>query len=278
MDEVSIILLGDGTIKSGVRDIVLHLKGSHYLERINECHPSYLPLQYVFLFPYNELGWDPDMVRWNVELKKSMQKRLTQMDYSTILMGAMIFQEFVVGACAATEQNRLVYMQHGQLKLRAQNYKKIYKIAASNQNHAEAEQPLILPSSFTGGPRYMYEIYQDSMSITMYNHHPDIFLTMTTNPNWEEIRGSLFPNQRPHGRPDLGPVWTLVSRVFELKRKALMNEIQENIVFGSTVARVYTIEFQKRGFPHMYVLIFLDKADKIHTPAYIELGLLEDDG
>lgn len=64
IDEVSVILPGDGTIKSGVRDIVLHLKGSHYLERINECHPAYLPLHYVLLFPYGELSWKPDMVRW----------------------------------------------------------------------------------------------------------------------------------------------------------------------------------------------------------------------
>ncbi|XP_026459148.1 uncharacterized protein LOC113359783 [Papaver somniferum] len=186
-------------------------------------------------------------------------------EYSTILRGEIIFQEFIVGAWEATEQNRLEWMEHGQLELRAQNYKKIYKIVASNQNPAEAGQPLILPSLFTGGPRYMYEIYQDSMSITRYNHHPDIFLTVTKNPNWEEIRGSLFPNQQPHERPDL------VARVFDLKRKALMNEIQENRVFGTTVAHVYTIEFQKRGFPHVYALIFLDKDDKIRTPEQVDI-------
>ncbi|XP_026435539.1 uncharacterized protein LOC113333243 [Papaver somniferum] len=110
----------------------------------------------------------------------------------------------------------------------------------------------------------MDEIYHDSMAITRYNHHPDIFLTMIANPNWEEIRGSLFQHQHPHERPDI------VARMFELKRKALMDEIQQNKVIGTTVTHVYTIEFQKRGLPHMHALIFLDKADKIHTPEKVD--------
>ncbi|XP_026435136.1 uncharacterized protein LOC113332849 [Papaver somniferum] len=276
IDEVSVILPGDGTIKSGVRDIVLHLKGSRYLERINECHPAYLPLHYVLLFPYDELSWEPDMVRWNVELKKPTKVRLSQKDYygyrlfprvgeySTILRGGMLLQEFLVDAWAATEQNRLEWMKHGQLKLHAQNYKKVYKMASSNQNPAETGLPLILPSSFTCGPRYMDEIYHDSMAITRYNHHPDIFLTMTANPNWEEIRGSLFQHQQPYERPDI------LARVFEMKRKALMDEIQQNKAFETTVTHVYTIEFQKRGLPHMHALIFLDTADKIHTPEKVD--------
>ncbi|KAI3985006.1 hypothetical protein MKX01_004774, partial [Papaver californicum] len=126
VDEVFVILPGDGTIQSVVRDIVLHLKGGRHLERIDECHPTYLPLHYVLLFPYGELGWDPNMLRWNVEFKKATEKRLSQMDYysyiifpregeySMILRGGMLFQEFVVDAWAATKQNHLGWIEHGQ--------------------------------------------------------------------------------------------------------------------------------------------------------------------
>lgn len=48
-------------------------------------------------------------------------------------------------------------------------------------------QQIILPASYVGGPRDMYQRYQDGMAISRYFKKIDIFLTMTTNPNWPEI-------------------------------------------------------------------------------------------
>ncbi|KAM7498068.1 hypothetical protein LguiA_022482 [Lonicera macranthoides] len=42
-----------------------------------------------------------------------------------------------------------------------------------------------------------------------------------------------------------------------------MVEIDKQKVFGEKVAHVFTIEFQKRGLPHMHLLIFLHGQDKI---------------
>ena len=55
-----------------------------------------------------------------------------------------------------------------------------------------------------------------------------------------------------------------MSRVFEGKRAALYNEIK-NGLFGRTAAMLYTIEFQKRGLPHMHLLVFLHAEDKIRN-------------
>ncbi|XP_028116875.1 uncharacterized protein LOC114314599 [Camellia sinensis] len=63
------------------------------------------------------------------------------------------------------------------------------------------------------------------MAITRYNQRPDIFLTMTANPNWPEITSALLPHQKAIDRPDL------IARVFELKRKCLMKKIETNKVF-----------------------------------------------
>ena len=41
-------------------------------------------------------------------------------------------------------------------------------------------------------------------------------------------------------------------------------------VFGSTVARVHTIEFQKRGLPHIHLLIWLQREYKFTTPAEVD--------
>ncbi|KAG5517186.1 hypothetical protein RHGRI_037823 [Rhododendron griersonianum] len=275
-DEIAVVIPGDGSKASGMRDIVLHLRGDNQLMQINECHPAYLPLHYVMLFPHGELGWEPEMKQWDVKNNRPAAERLTQMDfysyrlfertteYSTILRGGKLFQEFLVDAWAATEQNRLTYYKLNQARLRSSLYQDLTDIGPDGLKPDQIGQRFILPSSFTGSPRHMFEIFQDSMAITRYNHHPDIFLTMTANPKWPEITSALLPHQTAVDRPDL------VARVFELKRKALMKEVEKDKVFGQKIAHVYTIEFQKRGLPHMHVLFFLKGGDKIRTCAQVD--------
>jgi hypothetical protein len=276
MDQIAIILPGEGGKADCMRDIVLYLKEGNELMRISECHPAYLPLHYVLFFPNGELGWAPEMMQWDVASNDFTDKRLTQMqyyscriferhtEYSPLLHGHKLFQEFLVDAWASTEQNRLNYQRLNQETLRADLYTELvtgeFDELASNQ----IGQVFILPSSFIGSPRYMSEIFQDSMAITRFNKHPDIFLTMTANPKWLEVTEALKPNQDQTQRADL------IARIFDLKRKALMREVYENGVLGRAVAHVYTIEFQKRGLPHMHLLIYLKQEDKIRTPVQVD--------
>ena len=78
---------------------------------------------------------------------------------------------------------------------------------------------MILQSSFLASPRHMFEIFQDSMAITRYNHHLYIFLTMTVNPNFPRIVSALLSHQQLTDRSDL------IDRVFELKQRCLKKEI-----------------------------------------------------
>ena len=139
----------------------------------------------------------------------------------------------------------------------------------NNINLAEHGQRFILPSSFSGGERHMTQLFQDPMAIARTYGKPDIFYTMTANPNWPEIQDQLLwevhpapdahhqrRKQHPSDRPDI------IARVFDLKRKAALKDI-EGGVFGRLQAMVYTIEFQKRGLSHMHVLIWLHQDDKI---------------
>jgi hypothetical protein len=59
-------------------------------------------------------------------------------------------------------------------------------------------------------------------------------------------------------RPDL------VARVFHAKQQALLKKIRDGY-FGQVAGFVYTIEYQKRGLPHMHLLVFLERQDKIRT-------------
>ena len=51
----------------------------------------------------------------------------------------------------------------------------------------------------------------------------DLFITMTCNPNWREIKENLLPGQSASDRPDL------VIRVFHLKVKYLLDLITKKI-------------------------------------------------
>jgi len=73
---------------------------------------------------------------------------------------------------------------------------------------------------------------------------------MTANPKWPKIIHSLFSGQTATDCPEI------VSQVFEQKKKALLKLI-DNDFFGTTVAHIHTIEFQKRGLSHIHLLIFL---------------------
>ncbi|XP_067930639.1 uncharacterized protein [Watersipora subatra] len=52
---------------------------------------------------------------------------------------------------------------------------------------------VILPSSFTGGPRYMHERTQDAMTYVRNYGRPDLFITFTCNSKWDEISNELLP-------------------------------------------------------------------------------------
>ena len=87
---------------------------------------------------------------------------------------------------------------------------------------------------------------------------------MTTNPLWPEITCELLPHQTAYDRPDL------VARVFQMKKRALIDLICKGGIFGSTVAYIYTIEFQKWGLPHIHNLIFLEEPFKLKTTQVID--------
>lgn len=70
---------------------------------------------------------------------------------------------------------------------------------------------------------------------------PDVFLTMICNLSWPEIKAVLGPNEEAQNRPDL------TSRVFRAKMEQLKDDIVKRLLFGTIVAFVYVIEFQKRG-------------------------------
>ncbi|KAL2998223.1 hypothetical protein AAZX31_09G086000 [Glycine max] len=71
-------------------------------------------------------------------------------------------------------------------------------------------------------------------------------------------------NLRPDDCPDV------VSRIFKMKLNHLMNDLKSGHAFGPIVGFVYTIEWQKKGFPHAHILILLHPSNKYPNPEDID--------
>jgi len=177
-----------------------------------------------------------------------------------LLQGDRLRHQYIVDAYAAIEQSRLKYLRLNKIKLRADLYQGLQDaITVGDNNGAAIGQRIILPCSFTVGPCHMVQNYQDAMAICRWVGYPDAFVTFTCNPQWFEIKRTLPLGQQPQDRPNL------VTRVFKIKLKELINNIHNKHILGRTIARIYVVEFQKRGLPHAHILVFFTEDYKPHT-------------
>ena len=149
-----------------------------------------------------------------------------------------------------------------QDKIRAELYGELEGLLDDDTVRAEFSlnkqgKRIILPSSFIGGPRNMSQLYQDAMALIRKHGRPDLFITFTCNPKWPELckleyqLGNILitkfmlykyinsKNHLGHDRPDL------CSRVFNIKLKALMNDLTKKCIFGTVLSYVNEVEFQK---------------------------------
>ena len=221
-DEVGVILPGENVYQGEHRDIILHLRPQYYqsspddirhlqFHRISEGHAAYAPLHYVLLFPYGEAGW-----YYNLRIPNN-PRRITLLQYaayrlhsrpdefSTIHHGCRLFQMYLVDMFACIDQERLHFIRTQQRRLRVTLLNGMEDALTTNDDNVDLNQlgqRIILPSSYLGGPRDMHQRYLDGMAITRYFKKIDIFLTMTANPNWPEIKRELLSKQSVVDRPD----------------------------------------------------------------------------
>ncbi|XP_028752023.1 uncharacterized protein LOC114711760, partial [Neltuma alba] len=194
-----------------LRDVIVH-KLSGLPQRIDELHPFYLPLQYPILFPRGEDGYRDNIEHREETLSNTKKKRRVSI----------------------RESSKLLWVRTHQKELRADLYQGLTDALLTGRKKSSSRgKRYNLPSSFTGGARYMVGNYKDAMAIC----------------RWA-------------GR--------ILCRVFHIKLKALMDTIKKKKIFGTVIADVHTIEFQKRGLPHAHILLFLDQRDQPKYPEDVD--------
>ncbi|KAL7145368.1 hypothetical protein ABFS83_07G078200 [Erythranthe nasuta] len=180
---------------------------------------------------------------------------------SYLLHSGRLGHQYAIDSYVKLETSRLDYYRCDQLQqeFRIESFQGITdSLCIDGENDpANVGKKVLLPSSFIGGPRDMKKRYVNAMALVQRYGKPDIFLTMTCNPAWKEIKDQLLPNEKPHDRPDL------IARVFKAKLEELKDEIVRKKLFGEVAAYVYAIESQKRGLPHAHWVIILADRHKI---------------
>ncbi|GKE77690.1 DNA helicase, partial [Tanacetum coccineum] len=87
--------------------------------------------------------------------------------------GGKLNQQYVVTAYCAIEQNRLDYIRQNQSKIRNEYLSGLYDaIIRGDRDGSDLGTRLVLSSSFTGGPRYMYSHYLDALAICRVHGNP----------------------------------------------------------------------------------------------------------
>jgi hypothetical protein len=289
VDEIAVVVPGNEARPVNARDIILHRRDGD-LQFINDHHHAYAPLHYVLLFPHGTPGWTYGLQQRNPVIVDDTDdsnttepdpssKSLTQImfysfrlhthdgEFPLLHSGGRLFQQYICDIWVSTDQNRLRWIASHQPQLRAALYSGLEDAASAadpDPDLKEIGHRVVLPSSFVGSPRYMNQRFQDAIALARYYHGFDLFITFTCNPSWPEIIDSLLPGQVTADRPDLS------TRVFNMYKTALLDDLTKHHVLGPLLGYVYTIEFQKRGLPHMHLLLTLSPDFRPNSPEEVD--------
>ncbi|KAJ4806202.1 hypothetical protein LUZ62_018768 [Rhynchospora pubera] len=277
-DEVVGLVVGDFDENHSRRDIIIQSRGGH-LERVNPLHRKYFALQYPFVHTRGEDSYTEDIEYDTSAASSSNVQRphVTMLEYYryrlhiragqglSLFRCGKLFQQICVDMYACIEDARLSYLYHHQDNLRMDTMENIRNAVLEGDMFGyQVGKRFILPKSFVGGPRYLFQNYQDALAICRLLGPPHLFITFTCNPAWAEIRRNLIATQQPSDRPDL------VCRVFKMKLNEMIKDIRERNCFGRVAALIYTIEFQKRGLPHVHIVIWLADRTALSSPSAID--------
>ena len=243
------------------------------MAKIDELDPSWEVLGYpVFHFTGDtSFAWSPGMQ--GAALPGVRTRPLSLLDYtrSVILMQPGFFkygrlaEQWMLDMWARNEQHnvRSWMSPHIQDKLRRQ---------AEAHGRLHVEGKIYLPNSIPGCHAYQRRFFHDALHLSRSRGPSHLFVTMTCNPNWPEVRALLDPNitldlKHPSHQ-------TFLARVFVFKRKQLIARLKErDYLFPGHCGVdwiVYSTEWQKGDYPHAHIAVRL-KIDTERIPMNTQL-------
>ncbi|UYV67627.1 hypothetical protein LAZ67_5001401 [Cordylochernes scorpioides] len=240
-DEVAVVLAGN---QFGSRDIVLHQR-DNLLQHVSDTHRFYDALQYPLIFWKGQDGYSFHIPQIDPNTSQPLSGKVSSMDFygyfimvrrnspNVIVQFGQLFHQFLVDMYAKVESERLRYITLHQRNLRAESY-------------IHFAMPCQLMQILTLIAWVKGSFYHQVLSIV-----PDLFITFTSNPSWEELSAALLPGQKQLDRHDI------TARVFRQKLVKFIGALTKGQLYGAAVAWMNSVEWQKRGLPHAHILVWL---------------------
>jgi hypothetical protein len=211
----------------------------------------YEPLQYPLLFPHGTPGWgltegpSRKLIRSMPYTQRQWYRGHLLTDERFTIFGRLT-SEYLCDMYSRIEEERLDYIRRSQDRSEDANI--------PNQNRTNI--PTSLPASFLGSRRWTSEQTADGLALARTFGPPSLFITMTCNPDWPEIKNRLRKGQKANDVP------VIVARVFKVRVQRLVTILKTR--FGTLIYIIKITEFQKRGLPHVHIVIKV--RPRLHMP------------
>lgn len=149
---------------------------------------------------------------------------------TNILRTGRLIQQFQVDQYVKLETSRLDYYRRNQVQweTRVDSFQGLIDSEGNDgiSFGNSIGKRMILPSSFIGGRRDMRRRYLNALSLVQNYGRPDLFITMTCNPNWNEIKEQLIGVENAQNRADV------LTRIFRAKNEKLKELLIGKSLFG----------------------------------------------
>lgn len=260
--EIAAIINYDNTIQSQTRardGIVIRQNGEN--QSISTLSRLWKPLAYPLLFPHGTLGWgvvrshldiENDIVEGNNELatnvdscgKQIMYYRARILREPRFKIFGRLTNEYIVDMFSRNLETRLNFIRNNQKRLRQEDAELMGEVFVPDTEN------IYLPASFMGSKRWASDQIADSLTIAAALGPPTFFVTMTCNGEWPGIQSQLRRGQNYSDIP------VVVARVFKqmvCQLESCLKSMFPNA--GPLLYMIHSIEFQKRGLPHVHILL-----------------------
>ena len=107
----------------------------------------------------------------------------------------------------------MLFIRLNQTKVFSGQYIHLRGAVVNDGNTTNIRRLTILPSSYAGSPRHMHEYALDSIAYVHLFGCSDLYITVTCNQSWDEIKQLLLQGQSVVHRHDI------TARVFRKKLK-----------------------------------------------------------
>ncbi|XP_046688265.1 uncharacterized protein LOC124374004 [Homalodisca vitripennis] len=246
--EVHAVLSNEDTI-TDPRKLTIWKKSDRRPSSVDLFSPLMEPFQYPLLYPQGNLGW-------HIGRLDNHGGKLSQYNYSRCLLLSdprfshfgRLSQAWQVEMFARYEEERLRFIRFSQTRSAAQNSLRIGpldELLEAQRGRQAGGQVLgditrdetvlgeggvqagkvYLPSSFTGGPRYMKVHYENAMGLVSRLGSPTFFLTFTFSATWEENKKAC-----PHNSGRSDP--STACRIFQIKLGELLRDLRSGAMFS----------------------------------------------